>query len=346
MKIAIDISPLETGHRVRGTGFYLSNLKQSLKKYHSENEYVFFKNSKLNESADLIHFPYFDPFFLTLPIRKKNKIVVTVHDLTPLVFEDKFPAGIKGKLKWKLQRRSLRSVDAVITDSYSSKKDIHKYIGISTDKIHVVYLAAASHFRKSKKSETILKKFKLPKEFLLYVGDGTWNKNLSNLIRAINKTSYHLVIAGSAFKNKDYNKSNPWNKDLHEAQVLSSKNQKIISTGFVSDSDLVGLYNLATTFIMPSYYEGFGLPILEAMQSGCPVITTRGGSLNEVGDSAVYFVDPNSVDSIKEGIEEVMCNKDLRNALSKKGLVQAKKFSWKKCADETNDVYQKVLLNE
>jgi glycosyltransferase involved in cell wall biosynthesis len=348
MNIAIDISPLTSGHflqhRVRGTGFYLTNLKESLLKYYPENNYTFFKRGdNLSDKIDIIHYPYFEPFFLTLPIKKNKKTIVTVHDLTPLVFKEKFPSGVKGKLKWEVQKKSLKNADRIITDSLSSKKDIHKYVGIAGDDIDVVYLAAAKHFKNGSKNKEVIKKFKLPNEFVLYVGDATWNKNLPNLINATNKTKYSLVIAGGAFVNKDFDKSNPWNQSLHEAQVLASQNEKIIPLGFVSDEDLVMLYNSATAFIMPSFYEGFGLPILEAMQSGCPVITTREGSLEEVADSAAYFVDPYSIDSIADGINEVMSNNSLRAALAKKGLNQAKKFTWENTAKGTIEAYERVL---
>jgi glycosyltransferase involved in cell wall biosynthesis len=349
MKIGIDISPLSSGHylqhRVRGTGFYLTNLKDSLVKYFPENDYIFFKQGdEIPADIDLIHIPYFEPFFLTLPKIKKQKLIVTVHDLTPLVFADKFPAGIKGKIKWEIQKYSLKNSDYVITDSISSKKDLEKIAKVQASKIDVVYLAAAQHFiSKRNKNEKIAKKYKLPKEFLLYVGDATWNKNLPNLIKAVGKTEYSLVIAGSAFVNKDYDKSNPWNKDLYESQVLASVNEKILPIGFISDEDLVEIYNLATASLMPSFYEGFGLPILEAMQSGCPVITSKEGSLEEVADSAAYFVDPYDIDSIQKGIDEVMKDKDLREALSKKGLHQAGKFTWQQTARKTNEVYKKVI---
>jgi len=352
MKIGIDFSPLSSGHflqhRVRGTGFYLTNLKESLEKFYPKNDYIFFeRGDKLPEDVDIVHIPYFEPYFITLPMKKTHKIVVTVHDLTPLVFSDKFPSGLKGKVKWQIQKNSLKKVDMIITDSHSSKNDIHKFTGIPASKIEVVYLAAASHFVKFKvkgKKLKVRKKYKLPENFLLYVGDATWNKNLPSLIKAVMKTDETLVIAGSAFVNKDFDKSNSWNKDLYEAQVLSKGNEKIIPLGFVTDEDLVMLYKSASAFIMPSLYEGFGLPLLEAMASGCPVITSREGSVPEVVDSAAYFVDPYNVDSIKDGIEEVMESEALRKALSEKGLTQATKFSWKKTAEETNKIYRKVVL--
>lgn len=346
MRIAIDISPLTSGnflqHRVRGTGSYLRNLKDSLVRYFPENDYIFFKKGeKIPERVEVTHYPYFEPYFITLPIKKSGKTVVTVHDLTPLVFRDKFPAGIKGVTKWVIQKMLLSRTDAIITDSFSSKKDIINFTKIPDNKIHVVYLAAGEEFRPRNKK--IIKKFEIPEFFLLYVGDVTWNKNLPNLIRAVSKSGHHLVIAGKAFKDTEYDRSNPWNQDLLISQSLTNNNNKIIPIGFVETEDLVDLYNMAQAFIMPSFYEGFGLPALEAMQSGCPVITSNRGSLEEICQGAAYFVDPNNVDSIKKGIDEVMKSPKLREKLSKKGLKQAKKFTWKKTANETLEVYKSII---
>src|SRR5579872_7086795 len=105
MKIAIDISPLSSGHKVRGVGFYLQHLKDALMKYFPEHEYIWFeKPSEIPKDVDLVHYPYFDPFSLTLPFKRLQKTVVTVHDLTPLIFPEDFPSGFKGTLKWRLQR--------------------------------------------------------------------------------------------------------------------------------------------------------------------------------------------------------------------------------------------------
>src|SRR5689334_16723864 len=122
MKIAIDISPLKTGHflqhRVRGTGFYIENLRAALEKFFPENIYVSFtRGESLQSDVSVVHCPYFEPFFLTIPQNNLAKTVVTVHDLTPLVFPKEFPAGVKGKLKWHYQRFLLKQCAAIITDS-------------------------------------------------------------------------------------------------------------------------------------------------------------------------------------------------------------------------------------
>ncbi len=183
MKIAIDVSPLESGHAIRGVGFYLSNLKKSLLHYYPENEYVFFKaDQSLDESVDLVHYPYFDPFSLTLPFFKKNKTVVTVHDLIPIIFPKHFSAGIKGNLRWHIQKYMLAQTDGIIAISETTKKDILKITEIDKNKIAVTYLAAGDEFHGIRNQESIIKevksKYNLPEKFALYVGDVTWNKNI------------------------------------------------------------------------------------------------------------------------------------------------------------------------
>lgn len=345
MKIGIDISPLSSGHKVRGVGFYVQNLKSSLITYFPQNEYVFFSN-RLDEPVDIVHYPYFDPFFITFPLRKKVPTVITVHDLIPLVLKDLFPIGVKGNLKWNMNKIILKSADAIIADSQSSKNDIVKLVGVSEKNVHVVHLAAGEEFKRIKNYELEIKslkeKYNLPDRFVLYVGDVTRNKNLVNLVDAIEKINLPLVMVGKALTNKKFDKSNPWNQDLVFVQEQAEKNKNIHLLGFIPQEDLVGLYNTATVFVLPSLYEGFGFPVLEAMQCGCPVVTTKQGSLREVAGDAAHFVDPKDIDSIAKGIEEVFYSKKLQDTLQKKGLIQAKKFSWEKTAEETVKIYEEL----
>lgn len=343
MKIAIDVSPLQTGHKIRGVGFYLANLKNALLKYFPENNYVFFqRGEKLPKDVEVVHFPYFEPFFLALPIYKKFKTVVTVHDLTPIVFPNAFPRGIKGEIKWQMQKFSLRYADAIITDSKSSKKDIMKYTGVRENKIHVIYLAADEQFKKIETGDwvsEIKKRYGLPERFLLYVGDVTWNKNLPRLIDAVKKTKIPLVMIGKSLVSEDYDKNNPWNADLNRVNELTKGDKNITKLGFVSAEELARIYNLATILVMPSLYEGFGLPILEAMASSCPVVTSREGSIPEIAGDAAFYVDAYDVESIASGIKKVFNDQELQKELSKKGLENVKKFSWKKTAEETIKAY-------
>lgn len=351
MNVAIDISPLTNSnllsHRVRGTGFYIENLKSALLKYFPENKYIFFtRGEKLSNNIDLVHYPYFEPFFRTLPIIKKRKTVVTVHDLTPLVFKEYFSVGVRGEIKWQIQKLALKSADAIITDSICSKNDIIKHTGIDSSKIYVVYLAASDIFRKMEKSSilgSILEKYNLPEKFVLYVGDVTWNKNLPRLISAIKKINLTLVMVGSALVQNDFDRTNLWNQDLLKVQKMVENDKRIIRLGFVPTDDLVSIYNLATVFAMPSLYEGFGLPVLEAMACGCPVVTSKNGSIPEVARDAAYYVDAYDINQIANGIGEVYFNQKLQKELYQRGLKQKKKFSWRKTAEETVKVYKSVF---
>jgi glycosyltransferase involved in cell wall biosynthesis len=348
MKIAIDISPLSTGHKIRGTGFYLKYLKDALLKYFPENDYQFFTNNKeINSSVDVVHYPYFDPFFPSLPFIKHHKTVVTVHDLTPLVFPSHFPAGLKGNMHWQLQKLKLQKVEGIVTDSLASQKDIVRIVGFNKNRVDVAYLAAGEEFSRLKIEDSRLKnlkkKYNLPDEFVLYVGDVTWNKNLPRLLKAVQKIDTSLILVGKSLVSKDFDRKNSWNKDLIEVQSLVQQNKNSRMLGFVPTEDLVMLYNLATVFVFPSVYEGFGLPIVEAMQSGCPVITSHEGCMPEVGGDAVEYFDGYNTDSLENVIRKVLNSKKLQKELSEKGVVQAKKFSWKKTAEKTLEAYKKVL---
>lgn len=347
MNVAIDVSPLESGHSVRGVGFYLENLKNALLKYYPDNKYHFFNDSSLiPNDYNIVHYPYFDPYFLSLPSKNSQKTVITVHDLTPIIFKEHFPAGIRGNVRWLIQKKRLRSADAIITDSESSKKDITKIVGIEEDKIKVIYLAAPDYFKKMETGNwkiAIEKKFNLPDEFILYVGDVTWNKNLPRIVEAVKKSNFKLVMVGKALINDKYDKSNPWNKDLSIVQKEIENDERFIRLGFVSNEDLNLLYNSASCLLMPSLYEGFGLPVIEAMQAGCPVITSKEGSLEEVAGDAALYTDPFNSDAIAESINKLMEDGDLRKRLSQKGIDRAKNFSWKKTAEETLKVYRELV---
>lgn len=348
MKIAIDVSPLQSGHKIRGVGFYVSYLKKALLEFYPEHEYVFFeKQSEIPSSVDIVHYPYFDPFFLTLPLRRGHKTIVTVHDLIPIIFPQNFPAGIKGDLKWQIQKYNLRTVDAIITNSQTSKKDIVNIVGIPEEKITVTYLAAGEEFKPKEHAknelESIKKKYNLPEKFILYVGDVTWNKNVPILLKAIENTNIHLVMVGKSLVAEKVDSSNVWNKSLIESQQLARANSNVQRLGFLPTEDLIALYNLATVFVFPSVYEGFGLPIIEAMQSGCPVITTKGGSLEEVGGDAALYFDGTDSQALAKVINKVIDSDSLRKELIAKGLIQAACFSWQKTAEQTIAVYNEVL---
>lgn len=339
IKVGFDTRVLRGPSGVRGIGKYASQLLTALKKNH---EIRVVELGKEAMPVDLIHYPFFDFFFLTLPLIKKKPTVVTIHDCTPLVFPEKYPAGIKGKVKFLIQKTALRNVSAVIADSENSKKDIIRFLGVPENKIYVIYLAADSRFRKLPTvNKQLLVKYDLPPKFALYVGDVNYNKNLPNLIRAfasLKRKDFYLVLVGKAFENK----SLPEIKDLLFLINKLNLKERVKILGFVEDEDLVGIYNLAQVYVLPSLYEGFGLGILEAMACGCPVLTSKTSSMPEVAGEAAVLVNPYSVNEIAEGIEKIAENRLLRNKLIEKGLLRAKSFSWEKTAHETVEIYQKL----
>lgn len=339
------INPPLSGHKYRGIGMYTSCLVKALKNADG------IKTSLVNygkdlTSYDVIHYPYFDPFFLTLPIIRNKPTVVTIHDLIPFKFPKYFPIGLKGKLIWELQKVSLKNIQAVITDSYKSKDDIIRFTGLQAIRIIPIYLGVDDEFKiiddKYKLSQ-FKKKLKLPDNFILYVGDVNYNKNIPNLIRAFSLVrekvdNLFLVLVG-----KGFNISSPQLIEINELINALKLESYIKLYDHLANEDLVKLYNLAKTYVQPSLYEGFGLPVLEAMACGLPVISSKAGSLSEVTDDAVVEIDPRNYRDIAQKTIEVLGDSNLHNDLIKRGLKWKNKFDWKKTADETIRVYKKVI---
>ena len=344
MRVAI-INPPLAGHEMRGTGVYTQNLIASIELIPGV-EVISSEVTHLPRNVDLIHFPYFDPFFLTLPFFRGKKSIVTIHDLIPIKYAQHFPRGIKGEIKWQIQRFIARQTDAIITDSRASAEDIVTFIGIEKTKIFRIPLAPSPQFLKSKDKssyEHIREKYHLPNKFVLYVGDMNWNKNVSHIIEAITEVKVPLVIVSKSFVERHDTSYNPWKESLLEAQMLAKNNQLIHKIGHIPQEELIGLYKLAACLVFPSFYEGFGLPVVEAFATGCPVVSSSGGSLAEIVGDAAYIVDPAEVKTIVEGIKEILTNAELKRQLVSKGYKQVKKFTWSKTAAETANVYKSVL---
>lgn len=358
MKIAINVLPLQTAHRRRGIGYYTENLVQMLKKDSSIQLQEFTSLSEVKD-ADVVHYPWFDFFFHTLPIRKSFPTVVTVHDVIPLLFPKHYPVGVKGKIKYLLQKAALSGAKHIITDSKASKEDIIQYLGMKENKIDVIHLAADPRFRVINNDTELLhtkRKYQLPDQFLLYVGDANWVKNLPFLIESfnqiINSPGYEhlkLVLVGGVFLKNVENITHPELESLKQVNELIRKfnlEDKIVRPGQIEDDELVAFYNLAILYVQPSLYEGFGLPILQAFACGVPVVSSNKGSLMEVGGEAALYFDPSSLKQCTSIIKDLVDNKSLQDKLSKFGIKQAAMFSWEKVAKETKDVYSKVVNND
>lgn len=348
MRILVDISPVSSrstsSHKVRGVGRYINLLYKNLPKYDDRNEYIFSDDVSINkEKIDAIHYPYLDPFFVTFPIVKKHKTVITVHDLIPITHKVHFPAGIKGNVSWQINKRIIRNADRIITDSIASSKSVLRLTGASSNNINHVYLGVEESFRvlnlESREIESLRNKFSLPKNFFLYVGDVTWNKNLPTLVRAVKDSGVNLVMVGKALVD-EFDHSNPWNRDRIKVEE-ETRSGEFIKLGFVQEEDLVRLYNTATAVVMPSVDEGFGLPVLEGMSCGSPVIVSKNGSLPEVAGNAGIYVNAGSTESII-GAFKMLENMEFKKKKSLESLSQAKKFSIKKMILDTVKVYESL----
>lgn len=345
MKVGIDISKLHAWNKKRGIGFYTRYLVDSLKKY-TETEVILIEDGGQKRAVDILHYPFFDLFRHTLPLIKRIPTVVTIHDVTPLIFPRHYPLGFKGAFNFYLQKLSLKNINAVITDSRSSKKGIVEYLGVDEKKIFPVYLAPAERFKKIENKDLFKKnksKYKLPNRFVLYIGNVNWNKNLINMAQACEELGVNLVLVGSGFEATGKNLNHPELASYQQFLKHFSSLPNIHILGFIPDDDLAVILNLSESLLLPSFYEGFGLPILEAQACGVPVITGNTSSMPEVAGEGALLVDPENVENIKAAISGLLKQDNLRNNLIRKGFENVKKFSWEKVARETLDVYQKVL---
>ena len=352
MKIAFNITPLETGHKTRGVGFYTKNLLRELES--SDLNLIKFKDLKEISSAQVVHYPWFDLFFKTLPLRKKFPTVVTVHDVMPLVFSQQYPIGIKGSLNLLWQKLSLRTVKFIITDSLCSKKDIIKYLNFPSNRVIVIPLAPGNEFKLLSDSEKlrVKRKLSLPDSYILYVGDANYVKNLPflaegfrSLIKDNNFPNLKLLLINGIFKKDVSDIDHPELRSLKEFNDLIKKyglEKNIFRLGQVETEDLVGVYNMATLYVQPSLYEGFGLPILEAMSCGTPVACSTAESLREIASDAVLYFNPKDLNEFISVLRNFLETPSLRQRHSQLGLKQTAKFTWRKVANETIAVYYKA----
>lgn len=292
---------------------------------------------------DLLHSPDFIP-----PFYRRCKSVITVHDLAFLRYPHLLTAASRS---YYLQiGRAVKSADAIIAVSMSTRNDLIELLGASEEKISVISEASDAIFRPIDDElflDAVRERYKVPEKFILFSGTIEPRKNLPTLIKAFAKCwrqgedcvgadghRLKLVIAGAM----------GWLYEEVFASVAAlGIEDLVIFTGPVTGQYLNGLYNLATVFVMPSLYEGFGLPVLEAMACGTPVIASNTSSLPEVVGDAGLIVDPLDVDGWARAISRVLGDRALRDDLCRRGLRRAAEFSWRKAAEETRAVYERVL---
>lgn len=278
---------------------------------------------------------YWQPSFIPNLCIKTNKIITSVHDFTFVLHRDFHPKERIEYFEKYFFKNVVRS-DIIITGSEFSKQEILEQLNFPPEKVKVIYHGIDHELFRV--SNDLNLNFELPSKFIFSVGSIEPRKNLLGLLEAYNllddslKKEYKLVLAG--FKGWE-------NKEI--MTLIERNKENIHYLGFISDFELVKVYNLATCFIFTSFYEGFGLPVLESMACGTPVICSNTTSMPEVGGDAVIYCNPYDVEDIKNQIKLVLFDKNLQQEMIKKGLERAKLFSWEKSAKEHIKVFKEVL---
>ena len=374
MKIGIDISQIVYG---TGVSNYTKQLVEALLKIDRKNQYILFGSSlRLNKKLTgfkkqlsqyknvefkITHYPPFLLAFLwnklhIFPIEKflgevdvfhssdwtqppvrsqSTKRVTTVHDMIAYLFPSSSHPKIVSNQKRRLKIVKAE-VDAIITDSETTKEDLVKFLEIPQEKVTVVYLASSVIFKPQDddKVKEVLEKYKIKKPYILSVATWEPRKNIQKLVDVFEKIqkenpNLSLVLTGK----------HGWGQD-----PSFKDNDRIVSTGFIPRDDLTALYSGCRVFVYPSLYEGFGLPILEAMACGTPVITSNNSSMTEIAKDAAILVDPRSESQIKRAIEMVLnLNLDSYQKMVNASLNRARQYTWIKTAKETLKVYEEVV---
>lgn len=368
MRIGIDASTIGTQG---GPRTYVLNLIESLLKIDKENEYVLFYNSEEHigkfpqakevivpysnpatrlfrehllmayhykrERLDIIHNPK-----SAISLLKPCKTVVTIFDLIPITNPE--TEKWMARIYWKVQiPAAARHADFVITSSEFAKREIIRRYGTPEDRIKVIPIAYNNHCRPlnpGQEADEVRRKYSIPDRYILYVGTIQPRKNIDMLVKAYSKlvktkgVTHKLVITGR--KGWLYG-------PLFELIKSEGLEQNVIFTGFVSDEELPYIYNGAELFVYLSLFEGFGIPPLEAMACGVPVICSDATSLPEVVGDAGILVNPMDQEGVEKAILSVLESPSLSLEMRERGFLQARKYSWERTAIETLRVYKKLL---
>jgi glycosyltransferase involved in cell wall biosynthesis len=367
VRVAIDARKLHDF----GIGTYIRNLLRHLARIDQQNEYVLLcydadmgiadslgpnfrtvlepsANYSLTEQVhvpwvlrrekpDVFHTPHY-----VLPVAARCRSVVTIHDCIHLMFPQYLPNRAaylyaRGAM-WSATRQS----DRILTVSEASKRDILHFFNVPPEKISVVHNAIDDRFSIEPAPEDVARvreRYQLDHGFVLYAGTIKPHKNLVRLIEAFAELrqgpfdDLKLLIIGD-----EISKLPALRRAVHSHKL----HKHVRFLGFLPDETLAILYRLAAVFVFPSLYEGFGLPPLEAMASGTPVVTSNVSSLPEITGDAAVLVDPYRVDSIVDGVRRVLSEPALAADMRRKGLVRARDFSWERSVSRTHDIYQLV----
>ncbi len=370
MRVAIDVRKLHDF----GIGTYVRNLVQWLSRLDRESEFVLFcqredcdqieslgpnfkpvpnrsANYSLREQftvpfglarmrPDLFHAPHY-----VLPALTPCRSLVTIHDCIHLMF----PQYLPGRLAYAYARIFFRVAATrsarILTVSEASKRDILRFFPMPSEKVDVIYNAIDDRFRTppdEMQMQRVRERYQLHDRFLLYSGNVKPHKNLERLIDAFHRLRLNgfadikLLITGSEISRYS---------TLRRAVHRYNLHKHVRFLGYQSANTLASLYRLADAFVFPSLYEGFGLPPLEALASGTPVLTSNVSSLPEVMNGAALLIDPYDPESIAEGLAEILSNDVLRSTLIERGLARAAMFSWEESVRRVLAIYREVTVS-
>ena len=367
MRIGIDTNILLLDKA--GPAVYTQQLIRNLKAIDMVNEYVYFsyalqsRNNNLfaakignaaldylwmpvilprklkSNKVDVLHCPAFKA-----PLKCGIPLVVTFYDVHILKSPKDYKPWLAMYCKFMLKKIS-SAADKIVTISEFSKKDIIDTLSVPEDKVAVTYCGKSDKFQviaDGELKDSIRKKYGLNKKFILYVGAVQPRKNIPTLLRAYSRLKkgaefdYGLVfVSSSGWNNKDI--------FLLINSLGITNDVKLLRN--ISEEDLTVIYNTADFFVYPSFFEGFGMPVLEAMSCGCPVICSNASSLPEVVGGAGLTFNPNDEGALEGLMKDMAGNSALRQSLRNKGIERAKLFSWEKCARETLKIYNEVSLS-
>lgn len=374
----IGINALLLKRQKTGTISYIYNLIKSLNKIDTKNEYVLFTNQQFQENdfslqgnfltkkvglreENTYKRIYWEQFYLSRELihlkidllhspsqvalrSSATRSILTIHELTYLIHPE-----FLSKHKYLYYRYfvpiSIYKTDKIIAVSENLKKDILRFFRVPQDKIEVICCGVDEIYRPVEKNiakNEVRQRFGIYDDYILYVGTIEPKKNLKRLIEAYfflrkDTNRYKLVIAGP--KGWLYN-------EIYKTIKRLNIDNDIIFTGHLYSSDLLFLYNAASVFVYPSLYEGFGLPVVEAMACKTPVVTSNTPALREVAEEAAIFVDPLDTKSLSKSITEVLENPSLQENLIARGLKRARQFSWEEAAQRTLKLYMQVCNNQ
>ncbi len=292
----------------------------------------------LRDRLDLFHATHY-----VIPPLARARAVVTIHDIIHVLYPQFLPNRAALIYARVMIRRALKRADRILTVSYNSKRDLVDYFGIPPARIDVVYNGVASQFRADvprAERDRVAARYGLPRPYLLFLGGEKPHKNVRNVIRAFAEARreralpHALVLAGPM----------PRNRNRVEALISALELDSCVHRpGIVPEEDLPGLYSGADAFLYPTLYEGFGLPVIEAMACGVPVLTSSTSALQEVAGGYAYLVDPIDVSAIARGIVALATDPARRAEFADLGRRRARDFSWDRAAEQTLKIYAEAL---